>query len=232
MRTTVGIVLALTSAKHALSAQSDYVWPDEKVDFMESILYQQRDYNSFGLAPLVNPCPGPQIGRGRNTAAEWLRTAYHDMATADVHAGIGGMDASIAFELDRLDEHPGGAFLTTIKDFLPLLSPRSSVADLIALGTVFAVGSCSTGKADIPLKAGRIDATGPGPRGVPLPEQNVTVHTAIFDRQGFNVTEMIGLVACGHSLGGVHGEDFKNIINMTNADVGRRLYIPSLKYLD
>jgi hypothetical protein len=27
--------------------------------------------------------------------------AYHDMANADVEAGIGGIDMSIAFELDR-----------------------------------------------------------------------------------------------------------------------------------
>ena len=91
------------------------------------------------------------------------------------------------------------------------------MSDLIALGTVYAVRAC-TGPI-IPFRAGRIDATEAGPKGVPEPQQDLASHTASFAKQGFNVSEMIGLVACGHTLGGVHEEDFPTIVyGETNPD--------------
>ena len=38
-------------------------------------------------------------GSSRNTAAEWLRTAFHDAASHDHAAGTGGIDASIVYEM-------------------------------------------------------------------------------------------------------------------------------------
>ena len=35
-----------------------------------------------------------------------------------------------------------------------------------------------------------------------------------FSLQGFNQTEMIGLVACGHTLGGVNNIDFPSIVQV------------------
>ena len=91
------------------------------------------------------------------------------------------------------------------------------MSDLIALGTIYAVRACSG--PSIPYRAGRIDATGPGSKGVPEPQGDLATHTASFAKQGFNVSEMIGLVACGHTLGGVHEQDFPTIVQgETNAD--------------
>lgn len=133
------------------------------------------------------------------------------MSTADIIAGTGGLDASIIYELDRA-ENVGHAFLETRDSFSGLVTTRSSLADLYALGAVFAVGACSNGSMIIPLRAGRIDAREAGPAGVPEPQQDLATHTAAFARQGFNATEMIELVACGHTIGGVHGVDFPEIV--------------------
>ncbi|CAJ2511295.1 Uu.00g069200.m01.CDS01 [Anthostomella pinea] len=38
---------------------------------------------------------------GGDDSAEWFRTAYHDMATADVVADKGGLDAWVGFKMER-----------------------------------------------------------------------------------------------------------------------------------
>ncbi len=67
------------------------------------------------------------------------------------------------------------------------------------MSAVSAVIGC--GGPPIPFRAGRIDATTPGPETVPEPQETLEEHTAEFKRMGFNATEMIALTACGHSLG-------------------------------
>ena len=47
-------------------------------------------------------------------AANWVRTAYHDMATHNVDTGEGGLDASIYFELDRAEV--GKSMQTVLED--------------------------------------------------------------------------------------------------------------------
>jgi hypothetical protein len=183
---------------------------------LEQLLYQQTGFGPRTPAFDVHPCSRfvmNTFDTGRMDAAEWIRAGYHDMATADVDAGTGGMDASIGFpeELERA-ENPGKAFNDTIRFFNDFFTVRSSMADLLALGVVLAAESCSDGAMRVPYRAGRIDATAAGPPGVPEPHQNITSHTDSFRKQGFNVTEMIGLVACGHSVGGVHGKDFNEIV--------------------
>lgn len=57
----------------------------------------------------------------------------------------------------------------------------------------------------VPFYHGRIDATSGAPEGsLPKAEQTTERHKEIFAKMGFSATEMIGLVACGHTLGGVH----------------------------
>jgi hypothetical protein len=75
----------------------------------------------------------------------------------------------------------------------------SLVADVLAMGAISAVIGC--GGPAIPFRAGRIDATEAGPETVPEPQQDLASHIESFRRQGFSATEMISLVACGHSLG-------------------------------
>ncbi len=58
-------------------------------------------------------------------------------------------------------------------------------ADVIAIGAIFAVSTC--GGPIIPFSGGRIG-------------------------QGFNQTEMIKLVACGHTMGGVRSSDFPQLV--------------------
>jgi hypothetical protein len=85
---------------------------------------------------------------------------------------------------------------------------------------------------------GRIDATGPGPAGVPGPADTLDFSLAAFTRAGFSKAEMIQAVyitllppvlvkvltldarACGHSLGGVHGKNFPDIGGPFRPDSG------------
>jgi hypothetical protein len=232
MAWTRAIVYSILSTHFWVPTNADYVWPNKEIDELERILFEQD--NPFdgpgGFANIVKGCtglvgPSPGNTGGRSLGAEWLRNAYHDMSTADVFAGTGGLDASIVFETDR-PENIGEAFSETLDTFLGAYTTRSSMADLFAIAAILAVGACSNGKVIVPLKGGRIDATGPGPSGVPQPQEDLASHTATFAKQGFNVTEMITLVACGHSIGGVHGVDFPEIVpNPPDTDVGLFTYL-------
>lgn len=134
----------------------------------------------------MNPCSFSSAGTARQTAAEWIRTAYHDMATHDVATGTGGLDASILFETDR-EENVGDAFNGTFGFLSNYYNIRTSASDLLALSVVVAAGHC--GGQQIPLRAGRVDATEAGPLGVPKPDQDIETHTRIFAKAGFNTSE-------------------------------------------
>ncbi|PVI03969.1 heme peroxidase [Periconia macrospinosa] len=189
------------------SSAAEYVWPD-KNDQIEDVYMLQGGFNRMGFIDGILSCGFGQSEPGRQNTAEWIRTAYHDMATADVEAGTGGLDASIMFETER-GENKGSAFNNTFGHFLNFYTSRSSAADLVALGVVGSMAVCNGYQ--IPFRAGRIDATEAGPMGVPEPQEDLATHTAKFAKQGFSKTEMIELVACGHSLGGVHGANFPEI---------------------
>lgn len=64
----------------------------------------------------------------------------------------------------------------------------------------------------VDFRGGRIDATEANTPGVPEPNQDLESHIASFARQGFNETEMISLVACGHSFGGVQHSAFPDTV--------------------
>jgi catalase (peroxidase I) len=77
------------------------------------------------------------------------------------------------------------------------------VADLVALGTVMSNNLC--GGAQMPFRAGRVDATEAGKTtGVPAPETDLEETLLFFERAGFDNVDAIGLTACGHTLGSVH----------------------------
>ena len=70
----------------------------------------------------------------------------------------------------------------------------------------------------IPFRAGRIDAKSPVVEGfLPLPEQSTTTHTQQFARMGFSRDEMISLVVCGHTIGGVHRVNSPQITSANHA---------------
>ncbi|KAK7040210.1 hypothetical protein VNI00_010016 [Paramarasmius palmivorus] len=197
----------LVGQAYILVAQA-YRWPNPQLEYADKLLFEQNF-----LTGLVENC----AGRHETTvAAQWVRIAYHDMATHNIEDGTGGLDASIAFELDRA-ENVGIGMPESITDFVGLTSPVAGLADLIAIGTVMAVAGC--GGPIVPYRAGRIDATAAGPLGVPEPFQDLASHTESFRRQGFSQSEMIALVACGHTLGGVRRDDFPDIIHDTSANL-------------
>lgn len=159
----------------------------------------------------MTPCSFGGNIAGRQFAAEWIRTAFHDVATADVDAGTGGLDGSIWFELDRA-ENGGSAFNNTFSFFANLYSIRASAADLLAMSVVVANAGC--GGARMPFRAGRVDALEAGPAGVPEPDTPLETTRARFSGAGFNESDMISLVACGHTLGGVHSSNNPHITGL------------------
>jgi hypothetical protein len=189
---------------HAAAAAT---WPSS-IDELEDIMQLNTGYEAREFAAAITPCSAP--GAGRIAAAEWLRTAFHDMATGSVITGLGGLDASIVFELGGPTEDIGPAFNNTLMTFAPFLSSRSSMSDLIALGVYASVRSC--GGPVVPIRTGRIDAQEAGPIGVPLPQDPLGTFIGQFSRTGFNQTEMIQVVLCGHTLGGVHAGNFPQIV--------------------
>lgn len=159
----------------------------------------------------MTPCSFGGNIAGRQFAAEWIRTAFHDVATADVAAGTGGLDGSIWFELDRA-ENGGSAFNNTFSFFANLYSIRASAADLLAMSVVVANAGC--GGARMPFRAGRVDALEAGPAGVPEPDTPLETTLARFAGAGFSEADMIALVACGHTLGGVHSRNNPHITGL------------------
>ncbi|EFE33119.1 uncharacterized protein ARB_07870 [Trichophyton benhamiae CBS 112371] len=185
-------------------------WP-ASIDELEDLMFLNTGYHARGFSAGVTPCSFSQQGPSRVASAEWVRTAFHDMATGNSFTGVGGLDASIVFELGgKGGENIGAGFNTTLETYTPFFSTRSSMADLIALGVYTAVRSC--GGPVVQVRTGRIDATARGPIGVPQPENSQGTFINQFTRMGFNVSDMIAVTACGHTMGGVHASNFPQIV--------------------
>ncbi|KAJ7136023.1 heme peroxidase [Mycena epipterygia] len=187
---------------------AEYQWPSLQYDALEEFLYEGARPDGSSMADLVRPC---KLRGGTNTtvAAEWVRLVYHDIATHNASEGTGGLDGSIFFETNR-QENVGAGMNNTLSDFSTYPNKYITRSDIIAIGTVWAVATCSGPV--IPLRGGRVDATVAGPQGVPDPGDSLQSLTDNFAKQGFNVSEMIQLVACGHTLGGVRYPDFPTVV--------------------
>ncbi|KAM7198104.1 putative fungistatic metabolite [Naviculisporaceae sp. PSN 640] len=207
MRTGVPVFAGLLAIA-AKVGRADPTWP-APTDEMEEILYQQQGFKGRLFNDQITPCNNQAAGPGRVTAAEWLRIGFHDMATHNRFTGAGGLDASIQFELGN-SENTGPGHNTTLKWFANFLSSRSSMADLIAAGVYASVRGC--GGPVVPVRAGRVDAQQAGSLGVPQPENTRQTFQRQFDTMGFNTAEMIQVTACGHTMGGVHREEFPGLI--------------------
>ncbi|KAF8068734.1 heme peroxidase [Lyophyllum atratum] len=200
----LNVFVILTFYIHIHLANAAYTWPNLAYDYIEEFLW--RELTGFaGIPRICGPTTTNPDGTTASIQAQWLRTAYHDMAT--FNNGVGGLDGSI-IELDRA-ENVGAGLTATRGQFVNHISKYTSMPDLIAAGAILAVSQC--GGPSIPFKPGRIMASAAGPAGVPVPEGTLASHIAAFQRQGFTATEMIGLVACGHTLGGVTAVDFPAI---------------------
>ncbi|KAF8171262.1 heme peroxidase [Pholiota molesta] len=186
-----------------------YQWPSPQYEALESFLWEGGDSRVGNeISILVADCrtrgdPLSSVG------AQWLRFAYHDMATHNITDGTGGLDASIFYELDR-PENVGTGQALTAADFFGSATKYVSRADIIAFGATWSIAAC--GGPVLKFRGGRKDAVGPGLPGVPEPNQTLTTHVEKFRLQGFNATEMIQLVACGHTIGGVRSVDFPEVV--------------------
>ncbi|KAM0352983.1 hypothetical protein ACHAPU_001867 [Fusarium lateritium] len=189
------------------AAASQLVWPS-RYDELEDYMTMLGGYGKRGFADAMTTCSFGNNDKGRQNAAEWIRTAFHDAVTHDAKAGTGGVDASIFWETNR-PENPGDAFANTFGFFSGFHSPRSSASDLIALGTAVATSACAGPY--VPFRAGRIDSYKAGPAGVPEPSTNIKDTFAAFAKAGFTKEDMTAMVACGHALGGVHNKDFPDV---------------------
>ncbi|KAF7337432.1 Peroxidase [Mycena sanguinolenta] len=197
-----------------------YIWPSPQLDALEAARFDQQGFNANFLT-------------GRANAADWICTvgfylafphwadlfteAYHDMATHNSTDGTGGLDASIRFaEEQARAENAGDGFdnTMTLIFLLAIVNRYISIADNIALAALIAIENC--GGPEIAFRGGRADAAVPNAPGVPEPQQDLASHIASFARQGFTQTEMIGLVACGHTFGGVQHDFFPDIVNVLN----------------
>ncbi|KAI3616093.1 l-ascorbate oxidase [Moniliophthora roreri] len=177
-------------------------WPSPQMDWIDSVLYE--------LPFLENTTLNCAERDNTTVGAQWLRIAFHDSATHNVEDGTGGADASIIYELDRA-ENVGVGMNRSIGDFVGFGTPFFGMADIIAMGAVLGVASCDG--PTIPYRAGRVDASGPGPLGVPQPQEVLATHIEQFRLAGFNQSEMIALTACGpHAFGGVTKSDFPDIV--------------------
>lgn len=177
---------------------------------MEDIMFLNTGYLAQGFAEAVTPCTSEGV-EGFISAAQWVRLAFHDVATGNVFTGVGGLDASVVYEMGS-DTNNSPGFNASLEQFAPFLSSRSSMSDLIALSVYTAVRAC--GGPVVPVRTGRIDATAAGPDPdvfLPLPQNSLFTLEAQFARVGFNTTQMIALVACGHTLGQVHVTTFPQI---------------------
>ncbi|KAH8077081.1 heme peroxidase [Cristinia sonorae] len=189
-------------------------WPNHLIDELDANLYDRRGYKlrslPAGMSPRCTRFAG-NIPGGRTNAADWIRAAFHDMATYNIADGTGGLDASIRFpEEQNRPENTGDGFMNTIIFISPSSNRYFSLADTIAMAMVTAVEMCGGPK--IPYRGGRIDALQPNSPGVPEPQQSIEEHIASFARQGFTKADMIGLTACGHSIGGVQNIAFPDIV--------------------
>ncbi|GKT49252.1 WSC domain-containing protein [Colletotrichum spaethianum] len=207
MKVNTSLLLGLLGL--AFQVQADPTWPSD-IDELEEIMYQMFNARTRNFADAVFPCTKETNGAGRQTAAEWLRTAFHDMAPANTATGVGGLDASIQYELTVGGENTGPAFASSMTFFAPYLTRKSSMSDLIALGVYASVLSC--GGPSIAYRSGRIDAAARGVTGVPQPGNAIQIFTQQFQRMGFTAQEMVQVTACGHTIGGVHSAENPTIV--------------------
>lgn len=193
------ITLALCQYLAPFAVQAAVTWPSP-IDEIEDLMLLQSGYRARGFATAVIPC-SKSYNQGFRAAAGFMRTAFQDVAAFDASTGLNGLDASIGFEL-QFTNNNGPAFDMAMVYLHGFFNGKATMSDLIALSVYASVRSC--GGPVLPVKAGRIDATGTGPNGLPDPADSRETLIGRFAKMGFSPQEMIQLVACGHTLGGVH----------------------------
>lgn len=66
-------LLALASVSLWCSITCELIWPNEKTDQLEQLLYEQKGFPSSGIASFVQDCVGfGSVEKGQSFGAEWL----------------------------------------------------------------------------------------------------------------------------------------------------------------
>jgi hypothetical protein len=141
---------------------------------------------------------------------EWVRTAFHDSFTHDATTKTGGMHASIQYELDRPD-NLGAVLNNTLGDISSIVSTRSSAPDLLASSLVMSVARCADMR--VPQRLGHKDAAETGIKGVLEAHTDLNTTRKRFETASLNEVDVITLIACGHSIGGVHSVDHPEMVS-------------------
>jgi hypothetical protein len=103
-------------------------YPNPQASLLEHLLVDTHGAHASEFANAITPCKNYVNGAqtlGRETAAQWIRVAFHDFVTAHVVNGTGGMDASIGFETLR-EEDSGSAMNDSLSFFRPFVNPKVS----------------------------------------------------------------------------------------------------------
>ncbi len=158
----------------------------------------------------------------RESAPRYLRLVFHDAASTGQKGG--GLNGSVRFELDRLDNQPLGQNVHDLIDLQQRLAAENlsvSFADLLAGSGIAAVSVC--GGPEIPLELGRADVETAVPPGF-LPENNDRLPRLRerFEAMGLGLRELVALSG-GHTLGHSSGLAFTEDPYQFNNSYFRRL---------
>ncbi|XP_010432737.1 PREDICTED: putative L-ascorbate peroxidase 6 [Camelina sativa] len=137
----------------------------------------------------------------KGKAAGVLRLVFHDAGTFELDDNSGGINGSIAYELERPEN-------TGLKKSLKVLAKAKvnvdeiqpvSWADMISVAGSEAVSIC--GGPTIPVLLGRLDSTQPDPEGK-LPPETLSASglKECFKRKGFSTQELVALSGA-HTIG-------------------------------
>jgi hypothetical protein len=149
LTSSTAVSAALLFFASVLTISEAYSWPNYVMDELEHLLVDNGGFNDAGVKQAITPCinyvSGPKTA-GRITAAEWTRVLFRmclsvrfvrlfvkslnilpsdDFVTANVSAGTGGLDASIAFEANR-EENSGLYINNTMAFFSPYVNEHVS----------------------------------------------------------------------------------------------------------
>ncbi|EOA18535.1 hypothetical protein CARUB_v10007089mg [Capsella rubella] len=157
----------------------------------------------YGKAADIYPVMQNEIRKvvTKGKAAGVLRLVFHDAGTFELEDNSGGINGSIAYELERPEN-------TGLKKSLKVLAKAKikvdeiqpvSWADMISVAGSEAVSIC--GGPIIPVLLGRLDSTQPDPEGK-LPPETLSASglKECFKRKGFSTQELVALSGA-HTIG-------------------------------
>jgi catalase (peroxidase I) len=99
----------------------------------------------------------------------------------------------------------------TLADISSLVNVLTSAADLLALTLAISVARC--GDIRVALRLGRKDATEASIEGVPEAHTDLDTTQKRFATISSDESEIVTLIACSHSIGGVHSVDYTDIVS-------------------